>query len=465
MPADAAAPHVAKLLTEHAAALKQQWGVWSLGAHLEEWLLLATLPVQGMPGLFGGRRTPGLWKAFIPMIFLIPTDNTPSEQRVSVYRHQVSQNQSEWTVEAQWKYVCRLQPQREALLGLRSLGSKYNGRKAIAKAAAGRKLSGHARSKLQLLELWRGAYAMALTYTAKEARALEVAKLVRAVRHARLTLHDTAQAAEVHRLASTCTRGPKGGKRRAPMTAAEAVAICPSLAELCKGGKFTTAAVRARVRLAKAEVKQRKEARSAVKAAATARRAAAAEVAAAARRAALDDESDARTTAMWARGRALEEEDEEESEAEGEAEDSDGEEDEGGGWGPQDGDTSDESDEEAPSPTRCNEVQLPSAVEAVASAAEEQAANAQLLAESDAAAELQRADTVRAARDAAALSRQRLGGRCVQLQAVVSGYTRKYKLKPQQRTAEGLAAAPQAVRDAFEELQRVEATLRECEVA
>ena len=43
----------------------------------------------------------------------------------------------------------------------------------------------------------------------------------------------------MHRLASTCTRGPKGGKRKAAMTAADAVRICPSLAELCKGGKFT----------------------------------------------------------------------------------------------------------------------------------------------------------------------------------------------------------------------------------
>ena len=76
----------------------------------------------------------------------------------------------------------------------------------------------------------------------------------------------------------------------------------------------------------------------------------------------------------------------------------------------------------------------PSAVEAVASAAEEQAANAQLLAESNTAAELQRAETVRAARDAAARSRQRLGGRRMQLQAIVFGYARKYSLKPQQRT-------------------------------
>ena len=104
------------------------------------------------------------------MIFLIPTDNTSSEQRVSVYRHQVSQNQSKWTVEAQWKFKCRLQKQREALLGLRSLGSKYNGFKAIAAAAAGRKLSGHARSTLQLLELWRGALVDALTYTATRRR-------------------------------------------------------------------------------------------------------------------------------------------------------------------------------------------------------------------------------------------------------------------------------------------------------
>jgi len=53
----------------------------------------------------------------------------------------------------------------------------------------------------------------------------------------------------------------------------------------------------------------------------------------------------------------------------------------------------------------------------------------------------------------------------VQLQAVVFNYARKYRLKLAQRTAEGLAAAPQDVRDAFEELQQVEAALRECEVA
>lgn len=114
--------------------------------------------------------------------------------------------------------------------------------KAIAAAAAGRKLSGHARSTLQLLELWRGALVDALTYTAKEARALEVAKLVQAVHHARLTLCTTP------RKQLRCTVWPRRARvaeRRQAQGGHDGVAVggCqdlpPSLAELCKGGKFT----------------------------------------------------------------------------------------------------------------------------------------------------------------------------------------------------------------------------------
>jgi hypothetical protein len=467
MPTDAAAPHVAKLLKEHAAGLKEQWLVWSLGKHLPEWLLLATRP-EGSTGLFGGQLTPGLWTAFIPMLFLVPTDNTPCEQRVSVYRHQVSQNQDESTVEAQWKFMCRLQKQREALLGLRSLASKYNGRKAAEAAAAGRKLSGHARSKLQLLELWRGALQLALTYTMREVRALQVAKLVRAVRQGRRDVHDAAQALEVHRLASTCARGPKGGRRKAAMTAEAAVALCPSLAELSKGGKFTAAGVKARIRSVTAELKQALAARLAAKAAATEAATAAAEIAAAARRETLNEESRGRIKSMWAHGRAAEADSEEEDEDEGEAaeDSSDGDEDEDGGWGPGAGDaSSSEEEEEAPSPTRRREVELPSATDAVAEAAEAQVASAQLQAERDAAAELELLETRRAARDAAAASRSRLLRLRVQLSAVVGNHCRKYGIRPEMRTAVGLAAAPEAVRAAFEELQRVEADLRACEVA
>ena len=140
-----------------------------------------------------------------------------------------------------------------------------------------------------------------------------------------------------------------------------------------------------------------------------------------------------------------------------------------GAWGPRDGDASSEEEEEeedeSPSPTRSREVVLPSAADVVASALEEQAANAQRQAERDAAAELQRLETIRVAREAAAASRKRLTRRHIQLTAVVNNYYQKYKIRHAQRTAEGLAAAPRDVHAAFVELQQVDADLRACEVA
>ena len=108
--------------------------------------------------------------------------------------------------------------------------------------------------------------------------------------------------------------------------------------------------------------------------------------------------------------------------------------------------TSDESDEEeAPSPTRRGEVQLPRVRRTpwLATAAEEQAADARRQAESGAAAELQRAETVRAARlEAAARSRKRLGGRRVHLQAVVFSYARKYGLTAGATHCRGTGCSP-----------------------
>ena len=110
-------------------------------------------------------------------------------------------------------------------------------------------------------------------------------------------------------------------------------------------------------------------------------------------------------------------------------------------------------------------MELPSVTDAVAEAAEVLVANAQLQAERDAAAELELLETRRAARDAAAASRSRLLRLRIQLSAVVGNHCRKYRIRPEQRNALGLAAAPADVRAAFEELQRVEADLRACEVA
>ena len=68
---------------------------------------------------------------------------------------------------------------------------------AKARAAAGKKVWHHAQSKLQLFELWRVELKGALSYTAREARALHVAKLVRAACQRRRNAHDKAEAEEV----------------------------------------------------------------------------------------------------------------------------------------------------------------------------------------------------------------------------------------------------------------------------
>ena len=124
-----------------------------------------------------------------------------------------------------------------------------------------------------------------------------------------------------------------------------------------------------------------------------------------------------------------------------------------------------DEDLEAPSPPRRREVELPGASDAVAEAVEAQRAAAQLQAEKDAAEELRLLETRRAARDKAAASRARLRRRQIQLTAIVSNHWRRYNIRLEKRTSEGLAAAPPAVRAAFDELQHVEAALRECEVA
>ena len=126
------------------------------------------------------------------MIFLIPTDNTSSEQRVSVYRHQVSQNQSKWTVEAQWKFMCWLQKQRGGAPRLALAWLKVQ----RVQGDSGR--SGRPQGQWPCPEqaaapraVARRARRRAHVHRHKEARALEVAKLVQAVHHARLTLCTT----------------------------------------------------------------------------------------------------------------------------------------------------------------------------------------------------------------------------------------------------------------------------------
>ena len=197
------------------------------------------------------------------------------------------------------------------------------------------------------MELWRWALQTAHGYSAAEAQLHKVASLVREIRQRRIEAHNTAQASEVRMLWLTCSTGAAGGKRRAAVTAEEAVRFCPSLAELGQKGKgsFTSAGVNAQIRQAKAEVKvaeaQQKEAArgaaavrtEAQKTHAAQRKAAAAELATqqqAARREQGIADSDARTSRMWASAPQSDSEEESESSDHDDDDESDDEDDDVG---------------------------------------------------------------------------------------------------------------------------------------
>ena len=471
MPDDDVGPHLTALLSEHAEDLKEQWRIWSLGDHLDDWLLLATAPHHAKPPvgpgtIFRRSNVPGLWTVFISMIFIVPTDNTPCEQRVSVYRHEVSQNQSEWTVEAQWMYACRMQPERERLVRLRSTTSRYLDAKARERAAAGKQLSGHARSKLQLSELWRWALQTAYGYTAAEAQLHKVARLVREIRQRRRDAHDTAQAREVQMLTLTCSRGAAGGRRRAAITAEDAVRYCPSLAELgLKGrGNFTAAGVKAQIRQAKEQIKAAETEQKQAASVAAAARAETQRKRAAEKKAAADDtaaqgravervrvieESDERISRMWANAPQSDSDEANESSDE---EDDDDDDDDGDDVDSGVDDDHDDDDDD---------VDMDEGEEgdddALGQAIQEEATALQRSAEQRAATALVDREARREARSEAMEERRRLTVQCLQKRTIVMNYWLKRRTPLQQRTPESLLSAPREVQVAFEELQQLEA--------
>ena len=478
MPDDEVGPHLTALLSEHAEDVREQWRVWGLGEHLAEWLLLATAPPRAKPptgpgSIFRPDDVPGLWKAFISMIFIIPTDNTPCEQRVSVYRHEVSQNQNEWTVEAQWIYACRMQPERERLVWLRSTSSRYLDTKARERAAAGKQLRLHARSKLQLTELWRWALQRAHGYGTAEALLHKVASLVRQIGQRRRDAHSTAQASEVRMLWLTCSTGAAGGRRRAAVTAEEAVRFCPSLAELGQKGhnSFTSAGCKAQISQAKAglkaaEAQQKEAARDAAAVSAEAKKAHAAKKAAAAADLAAQQqaagwaqgisESDARTSRMWAAA-PHQSDSEEESES---SDDDDNDDDESDDDDDVEGDDDVEEDEEDDDMGE-GDVEED---DALGQAMQDEAAELQQSAEQRAAAASEERVQRLAARGKATEERRRLTARCVQKRHFVNNYWLRMRVPPPQRTPAKLLEAPRDVQVAAAELQELEAKQKALDV-
>ena len=346
---------------------------------------------------------------------------------------------------------------------LRSTGSRYLDAKACERAAAGKQLGGHACSKLQLLELWRWALQRAHGYSTAEAQLHKVASLVREIRQRRGDAHNTAQASEVRWLWLTCSTGPAGGRRRAAVTAEEAVRFCPSLAELGQKGKgsFTAAGVRELIRQAKAEVKaaeaRQKDAErdaaavsaEAKKAHAAKKTAAAADLAAqrqAAQRAQGIAQSDVRTSRMWASA-PHSDSDEESDDDDDEESDDDDEDDE-------DDEDDDDDDVEMGEGEGDND-------DALGRAIQDEAAELQQSAEQRAAAASVEREGRQAVRAEAAEERRRLMVRCLQKRTVVNNYWGKQRVPLPQRTPARLQLeAPREVQIAFEELQQLEAQQR-----
>ena len=128
------------------------WKLWKLGEHMPEWLLLATAPFRdtfsGGPTL-SEELTPGLWKVYISMLFVVLTDNTPCEQKVSCYRNITHFNQDETTAQARWKHLVRIGAERERLKAAAMRSNRGGALRGAAKAAAGlsKPLGHHAGSK------------------------------------------------------------------------------------------------------------------------------------------------------------------------------------------------------------------------------------------------------------------------------------------------------------------------------
>ena len=247
------------------------WRLWKLGQHLPEWLLLATAPfrdvVSGGPTL-SEELTPGLWKTYISMLFVVLTDNTPCEQKVSCYRNVTHFNQDETTAQARWKHLLRVGAERERLKAATLRSSKGGGLRMAAKtaAAAAKPLGHHAASKEQLRSLFGAELTLGGAYNAKAA-AKELgalSKLAPAMRAARSAVHDAHAEKEVATVWKTHSSGPKR-VRAANVTLDQAVGCSVAVPALGMKGEskgFTSAAIKRRRKVGRENEQAQKKAKT-----------------------------------------------------------------------------------------------------------------------------------------------------------------------------------------------------------
>jgi hypothetical protein len=163
-PVDAVQAELFAKLEERAkeGALQRTWRAWSLGAHLSEWLLLATAPGGDVEKtktdpVLSEARTPRLYEVYIEMLFIGLSDNTTLESFVSLYKTFAHCNMDEMTMDNLFQYHSGLAGERAALCApeMRSEGGGALRPEAKEQRAKGKPLPHPWRSKKQLRQLCR----------------------------------------------------------------------------------------------------------------------------------------------------------------------------------------------------------------------------------------------------------------------------------------------------------------------
>jgi hypothetical protein len=95
-------------------SLQEEWELWKLGEHLQEWLILATAPAGDTKAsaVLSVERTPGLYNIYIDMLFIGLSDNTRLESYVSLYKTFCHVNMKATTVEQMFLYHAGLEAER-----------------------------------------------------------------------------------------------------------------------------------------------------------------------------------------------------------------------------------------------------------------------------------------------------------------------------------------------------------------
>mmetsp|Transcript_38102 Transcript_38102/g.126205 ORF Transcript_38102/g.126205 Transcript_38102/m.126205 type:complete len:271 (+) Transcript_38102:401-1213(+) len=163
-PVDAVQAELFAKLEERAKedVLQRTWRAWSLGAHLSEWLLLATAPGGDVEKtktdpVLSEARTPRLYEVYIEMLFIGLSDNTTLESFVSLYKTFAHCNMDEMAMDNLFQYHSGLAGERAALCApeMRSEGGGALRPKAKEQHAKGKPLPHPWRSKKQLRQLCR----------------------------------------------------------------------------------------------------------------------------------------------------------------------------------------------------------------------------------------------------------------------------------------------------------------------